>query len=1015
MPGRDVLAVLVSEAGSPCIERTLVSLASQTEAPVKIVVGVLGESTAPVDAFLARFDGAEEAVTVALGEQPTFFAAVDAAIGAAPPSQASWLWLLHDDSAPEAHALQALLDCAGRDANIGIVGPKQVRWDAPRELVEVGIRATRSARRIPEIDPGELDHGQYDDRFEVLGVGSAGMLVRRSALGKAGGLGGDFGPFGDGLELSRRMRAAGFAVAACPRAKVRHARRSLGEDERSSFVGRRVAQCLNALIAAPAPLVPCMLLAFLVLCPVRAAGRLAAKDSRLALGELAVGPRMLGRIGTVARGRSRLSAATVKDHRLRGFHERPHSVYAAELEASASSRETAVAAEVPDPMAIRAEETRARHLRGFGVAYVAVAFAVGLLAQLPRLALRGLEGGALRGDGWGMAELVRGAAQSWLPSGDGMAAPVDALWALLSPLAFPAGLGFGVSCLVLLGVPLAAAVAFASTGWMAVSPAVRGAGALVWACAPPFLDALGAGQVAGVVVHLLVPVLLAALHAAFAGSLAGIGGASVLLAFAAASSPAFVVAGLGVALVGAAAGKGGRWRWLWLPVPAVAVLVPTFAAASALAGPWRLAFATPGVPVPVSQDALALFSFSPLGQASLDAVAAGEPGALVRVVAAGVLLACAVGALYRPRRFATVRLGWFLVACGWAWAIAAAGVVVSVRAEAGRYLLVSGWTGIGLSIAFAGLWIVLVDAAEGLRSTAGNPAAKPAAAALVLVAAAAPMVVAGYWAADSLWGSASLLGPAGDHVPAVARAGEESANRSRVLALTAAEDGLDAEIWRGNGLELHEASMVAALANLEAAEGTGPLAQANADLAAALASLSGSGEGLAQVLRVHAIGVVLVPASVPANAAGPLRAALNSVDGLEFVTENDTGAFWRVGGDGEASRLSLEGEDGTLSLASGIVEATSKVPAGKGERTLRLAERADSGWNAVFVPEGGEAVPLEATGGAWSQQWRLPAEAGTVRVRHERPFVSACAAVAGLALLAGLVLALPVRGGGGKR
>ena len=64
---------------------------------------------------------------------------------------------------------------------VAMAGPKQVDWDRPEELLEVGLRVTASARRTNDIVEGEIDQGQYDSRSYVLAVGTAGALIRRSA------------------------------------------------------------------------------------------------------------------------------------------------------------------------------------------------------------------------------------------------------------------------------------------------------------------------------------------------------------------------------------------------------------------------------------------------------------------------------------------------------------------------------------------------------------------------------------------------------------------------------------------------------------------------------------------------------------------------------------------------------------------------------------------------------------------------------------------------------------------
>ena len=61
-----------------------------------------------------------------------------------------------------------------------LVGPKQVDWDDPEQLLEVGLRTTASARRANDVVAGEIDQGQHDDRSDVLAVGTAGALIDRA-------------------------------------------------------------------------------------------------------------------------------------------------------------------------------------------------------------------------------------------------------------------------------------------------------------------------------------------------------------------------------------------------------------------------------------------------------------------------------------------------------------------------------------------------------------------------------------------------------------------------------------------------------------------------------------------------------------------------------------------------------------------------------------------------------------------------------------------------------------------
>ena len=65
-----------------------------------------------------------------------------------------------------------------------------------------------------------------DDRSDVLAVGTAGALIDRAVWEEVGGIAPWLGPFGDGLELSRAARLAGYRVIVEPTAVIRHRRAS---------------------------------------------------------------------------------------------------------------------------------------------------------------------------------------------------------------------------------------------------------------------------------------------------------------------------------------------------------------------------------------------------------------------------------------------------------------------------------------------------------------------------------------------------------------------------------------------------------------------------------------------------------------------------------------------------------------------------------------------------------------------------------------------------------------------
>src|SRR6478736_3410386 len=109
----------------------------------------------------------------------TFGHAVRRGLQAESGAATTWLWLLHDDSAPAPSALAELVRAVSHARSVAVAGVKQRTWTDPERLLEVGVRTSRSGRRMTDVEPGELDQGQHDGREDVLGVGIAGALVRR--------------------------------------------------------------------------------------------------------------------------------------------------------------------------------------------------------------------------------------------------------------------------------------------------------------------------------------------------------------------------------------------------------------------------------------------------------------------------------------------------------------------------------------------------------------------------------------------------------------------------------------------------------------------------------------------------------------------------------------------------------------------------------------------------------------------------------------------------------------------
>ncbi len=1025
-----VLAVVVSAEDSPYLPRTIRSLARQTLTPDAVAVVLLpssddgsGDRTGPAksreliaaqlpDARVIEADGSS--LGAILDDTLTDGGAASDLV-----DQSSWIWILHGDSAPDETCLEELARVGETSRALGALGPKQRGWDDPKELLEVGIRATRSARRIPETDPGERDQGQFDDRLDVLGVGTAGMLLRRSALEGVGGFDRALGPFGDGLELSRRLRAAGYRVVAVPTAVVFHRREALGKDPAGSFGSRRGSQMYNAAIRAPAVLGPFLVALYTVLTPFRALGRLLLKDPVRARGEVGALGFLFARLGSLVTARRRLARVTTT-RAYRRLEDAPGTVHRARRDIKKAAHEARDLRRQPSP--IRLARLRAHQRRTHVAAGVLVlaAFAMALAVALPHISELRLAGGSLRTDAASAGDLWSRALTAWSPTGDGHAGYLEPLWLLASPLVALAELGGGslttVTTVFLLLAPILAAVAgFRAARAAAYSPLVRLAAGALWAVAPPFLGAIGQGVVAAVLVHIALPLFAAALLTyARTGRSSTLGAATLWGALIVAAWPGFIAVLAGTALVACAVGAGGhRLAWLWLPLPAAAlsapslwmllrqgpagfIALPEFPSPREAARPLELLAGGP-TPIPGLADSL-------LGPHSTWAWTA--------LAAAVVVLLGALFALSRTRRIGSIAGAWILGAAGLALATWSQQQTVSVAVLPGEYASVPGWAGLGLSIMSLGLVTALIIGFDGLRTElrSSTLSSRHGAALLMTIAVASVPVWLGVaWVRavhveSPVW---ELRDAPETYVPAIALRGAESPERTRTLAITPSERGVDVRLWRGDGDDMTSSSAGTELARASRVR-DGNIDAASESLQSTVTLLTARSSDFATRIADHAVGVILVPAVDEElnSQRDALIAALDATAGLERITESDIGVFWRVTPmpDGGPARIIAALGDEGKSVPAETISGRGNVGA---PVTVTLAERADPGWTLRL--DGALIPPEEPTGDTWQQSWRISTP-GEITVSHEST-ASSTGLTVGRALILGsaLVVALPLR------
>ena len=974
---RSVGAILVTRGEAPLTQSVLRAIENQSVAPHSLtIIDVAGRHVTPFPADRVP-DGAE---LVRVGRARNLGDAIRRAHaqGARFASE-QWWWILHEDSAPEPECLDELIQAAAVGRTVGAVGVKQMSWDGSR-LLELGIFATASARRLERIGDDDIDQGQHDGTSDVLGVGTAGLFISAEAYEAVGGFDPALGPFGDGLDLGRRLHLAGYRVIVAPKARVRHARVSLysgldgasdtdhseptgdvsdavvdGNDATDgSFRKRRYAQMYNWCKAVPALILPFLALWLLVWSRARAAQ--SRRVPRSALRALETAPALL-----------RKEPA--------GVDEDEHG-------------------ERIDPLIV-ASMRRYR--------FRSASTALGLLILTATLALMqwwgtgaGLVGGAWVSLPSSWSELWGAAWSAWIPGGDGYsggADPLTVLMAILSAPFTPMGITPGALATFLLvaSTPIAAMMAWIPSRVLTSSLRVRFLVSLAWSLAPSLLMSAAHGVLAAALAHAALPVFAAyclgqpkpLLVAGAAGvdeaplRPRGVNGGCAALGLVVLACCAPWTLPLGA---GALAWRSHRS--LLVALPALVLLVPTYVSIAARPSAWpALASTSGGVHAYTRADSwMAMLGMPAAPSTPLEGVALG-------IVGAGVIAAAGIALLRLRTRCAALAFCGALVAAAAGWAASQIGVGIS-----GAFVA-HAWTAPALSLSFGALLVLAARSGSGNEDEAEGPrpawdGSRPftvralgALSALVLLGAGGGVAASAFAArgdaADTptfTLAQRSTVSPISSPiVSAVASQAQRSTRAGRILVLDGdpTNGTVNAFLWRGSGPSLTDGSpatraLPLAQARSGAVEGvlrdpaTASLAQA------AYTLVVYPDDATVATLAAHDIDTILVP--LGASGSQALASGLDRASGLEKVGDTNSGTVWRVRPNGVTpSRVRVESASGVTTPVGGSQLSVSGDVDASG--TLILAERADSGWRASV--DGTALAATEAADG-WSQAFEMP-------------------------------------------
>ncbi|MHC3470533.1 glycosyltransferase [Streptomyces sp. 7R007] len=920
-----------------------------------------------------------------------------------------WLWLLHDDCAPEPGALAELLRVVenelelGRD-DVAIVGPKLRGWYDRRQLLEVGVTIAHSGRRWTGLDRREQDQGQHDHVRAVLSVSTAGMLVRRDVFEQLGGFDKRLPLMRDDVDLCWRATAAGHRVLVAPEAVVRHAEAASRERRTVDCVGRSAASphmvdkagaVYTLLVNSRTAVLPWVLVRLVVGTLLRTVAYLVGKVPGQAVDEIR------GLLGTLLRperiiaGRRRRGTPQIDKGELRALFPPPGATVRATVEQAAGSFLSSSDAEATtgagrhggavesgpggddaDFLEIEQFARLKRIARKPGPMLFLVLLFVSLVACRDLLGSGALAGGSLLPAPADSGELWSRYLDSWHAVGTGgtpSAPPYLAMVAMLASVLF-GSTGLAVTVLLVASVPLAGFTAYFASRPLVESRLLRAWAAVAYAFLPAATGALAGGRIGTAVLAVLLPLLARAGVAA--GGLTNSSGArgswratwayalllTVTTAFTPIVWPVALLLGLAVLALRRADLAAYGLRFLAQLGTPLLVLAP-----------WSLTL----LPFGFFKEAGLEYGSSAASALDLLGASPGGPGTVHGLMLIGIVLAALAALLRSERRFG-IRT---------AWAVALVGLVFAVLSNH------STWAGPATLVYGIALLSAAVMGADGARARVAEQSfgwRQPVAALIAFASAAGPLLVAGGWMIRGADGPLERRDPV--QVPAFVA--EESGTRDQARTLVLDSDSaarVGYTLVRGSGARLGDAEIAAADGD-------------NARLDKVVANLvAGSGADQADQLGKFAVRYVLVHKGAPRE----VTRVLDATPGLSRLSQQGGSALWRV--DQEVARATVvpaSGSGTAQPVAAGPVEIHTTVPAGSAGRVLRLADTVAEGWTATL-----DGKPLtRTTVDGWAQGFELPASGGRLDVTYDDPIThTAWLWAQGALALVLVVLALPGR------
>jgi GT2 family glycosyltransferase len=858
-----VSAVVVCHDQPVSLARVLDQLSKQSVSPSRVLIVDTSKTEAiPSGSF----------ETLRLSYKTNFASAIEAAVKHLATD--GYLWILHDDSAPELDALEKLLTEVELSPSLALVGAKQVDWDNSKLIKQMGLTLTRGGKLFNRVR-GEFDQGQHDHLEDVLAVGTAGALINMEKYKELGGFDKKAPPLASDVDFSIRARLSGGRVAVAPDAKVSHQMLSMNGKRPLSWLGGtpghaiRLAEFHLALshasflgfVAGWLILIPFAVLNSFVLLIKKRARDVPAELSAAAAAFFGIGrilhSRSIIRRTTSAKLRS-LSALRATRQEVKSSNQRAKDQEISKqlLEAHDRGDNDELAAAANSGIISSGAIWFAFALIALNVSWIPTNFAVTGQGVIPLSA------------NW--LEIFNRAGSSSQNLGLGFEGAADPFVWVLALISAP--LFFQPSLAVTIFLYLSSAIAFLGvfrlSALVSLNNPIRITAGLAFALWPALTMSITETRFSQVLAIALLPWLAHSIAkianlgnqnpGAFISRWTEVGISGVLLAVISSSSPALGLTSVGLILVLGLSRPKKLFALLFTTGLTIIWFAPVVVQrlSSDLVLTW---FLDPGVP---QESVLAPDWRLPFFGFGFDSLAFG-------LFITVPIFSLALIALLTPKLWANLQL-WFVATSALALSYLASGVSFNFGE-----LVTLGIDTKGL-LALFGLALILAVAQLAAASSGLKLVAVSAVAVLGLVPAAFAMAV----------NPPDLLYSDGRNVPSIIQADSDAGVLVRTLRLESLEGAISVEVFQGPGIKLDALSTSYQISN-SGLSIDNPEYQELGQLVANLASANGA--DVLSSLEKFGIGYVLV---FPKDRE--LQLALDSTRGLESIGETDFGQLWKV-------------------------------------------------------------------------------------------------------------------------